>query len=129
MESNIDGALPQIANHKFDLILLISVLEHLEEPVRILIDPPVRELLALEDERCCARRAGRLAFEGSMNVEISWIIGGRVVPLHHGLFSFPIIHERYPRHQLVRVLEDGIHQVAEVIGESTRMQTGWRSFW
>ena len=68
----------------------------------------------MEDQRCCARRAGCLALEGSMNVEISWIIGGRVVPLHHGLFSFPIIHERYPRHQLVRVLEDGIHQVAEV---------------
>ena len=38
VESNIDGALPQIANHKFDLILLISILEHLEEPVRILIE-------------------------------------------------------------------------------------------
>ena len=38
VESNIDGALPQMANHKFDLILLISVLEHLEAPLRILIE-------------------------------------------------------------------------------------------
>ena len=38
VESNIDGALPQMANHKFDLILLISVLEHLEDPLRILIE-------------------------------------------------------------------------------------------
>jgi SAM-dependent methyltransferase len=36
IESNIDDALPRIANDKFDLILLISVLEHLEDPLRIL---------------------------------------------------------------------------------------------
>src|SRR3981189_3499726 len=91
--------------------LLYQVVRH---TVRILVDPPVRKFLALEDQRCRVRRTGSLALEGSMNVKISRIIGGLVVPPHHGLFSFPIIHERYPGHQLVRVLEDGIHQVAEV---------------
>jgi SAM-dependent methyltransferase len=38
LESNIDGALPQMANRKFDVILLISVLEHLEDPLRILVE-------------------------------------------------------------------------------------------
>jgi 2-polyprenyl-3-methyl-5-hydroxy-6-metoxy-1,4-benzoquinol methylase len=36
VESSIDGALPQLAERRFDLILLISVLEHLEDPLRIL---------------------------------------------------------------------------------------------
>ena len=38
IESDIDDALPQIAAHTFDLILLISILEHLEDPLRILIE-------------------------------------------------------------------------------------------
>jgi SAM-dependent methyltransferase len=38
VESSINDAFPQIASHQFDLILLISVLEHLEDPLRILIE-------------------------------------------------------------------------------------------
>jgi SAM-dependent methyltransferase len=38
VESNVDSALPQLVDHKFDVILLISILEHLEDPLRILIE-------------------------------------------------------------------------------------------
>jgi len=36
MESPIEGALPELEDSRFDLVLLISVLEHLWEPVPIL---------------------------------------------------------------------------------------------
>ena len=38
VEASIEDALPQIRNYNFDLILLISVLEHLEDPLRISIE-------------------------------------------------------------------------------------------
>jgi SAM-dependent methyltransferase len=37
-EANIDDALVQIADYRFDLILLISVLEHLVDPLRVLAE-------------------------------------------------------------------------------------------
>lgn len=38
VESSIDDALSQLNTYKFDLILLISVVEHLKDPLRVLIE-------------------------------------------------------------------------------------------
>jgi SAM-dependent methyltransferase len=38
VEGSIDDVLPRISDYKFDLILLISVIEHLGDPLRILIE-------------------------------------------------------------------------------------------
>lgn len=43
IEGSVDDALPQIAGRQFDLVMIISVLEHLDDPVRILRQ--CRELL------------------------------------------------------------------------------------
>jgi SAM-dependent methyltransferase len=46
IESKIEDALPRLTGEKFDLVMLISVLEHLSEPLSVL--RAVRELLAEE---------------------------------------------------------------------------------
>jgi SAM-dependent methyltransferase len=42
-EGTIEGTLPKLANRTFDAVLLISVLEHLRDP--LLVISPVRDLL------------------------------------------------------------------------------------